>query len=133
VLRPLITLAPRRRFWLSPFDLQLERKSSAFKLVAKPVLAGLLAVLLLFTATLAASPSLHQLLHDNTAADSHFCAVCLLAQGQVQPTEIIPVICAFIFSLLLLVFTARAAACLQIDCRLSRSRAPPSFLLSLVG
>jgi hypothetical protein len=112
--------------------LQLERKTSAFNRVAKPAIAGLLAFLLLLTVTLAASPSLHQLLHDNAAADSHFCAVCLLSQGQLDSAGVLLIVCAFVSSLLLLVLTARAVAYPQLDFRSSPSRAPPFFSPSLV-
>ncbi|WP_040550129.1 hypothetical protein [Pedosphaera parvula] len=116
-------LAGRAGFWFSAVDLQLERK---FHFVAKPALAGLLAILLLCFSTLAASPTLHQLIHSDSAPDSQSCVVCLLAQGQANSVAIISIAAVFVFALLLLVEVARAAAFLQFDYRFAPSRGPPS-------
>jgi hypothetical protein len=50
----------------------------------KPVLAGLLACLVLILGLLVASPELHRALHKDTDCGGHQCAVTLFAQGQID-------------------------------------------------
>jgi hypothetical protein len=111
---------------LSAVDLQLERKTSVFQFVAKPALAGLLCVLLLCFSTLAANPSLHKLVHSDSAPDSQTCVVCLLVQGQVDSAVVAPILSVFVFSLLFLVAATRTAAFREFDYQLAPSRGPPS-------
>jgi len=65
--------------------LQLESKKSASWLVAKPVLAGFLVVLLLGYSALAASPSLHELVHHDAGSVDHNCFITFFARGQITP------------------------------------------------
>jgi hypothetical protein len=63
--------------------LQLERKKPASCLVAKSALAGFMVVLLLGFSALAASPTLHQLIHHDAGSPDHDCFVTLFAKGQI--------------------------------------------------
>ena len=103
--------------------------------MVKAALAGLLALLLLISATLAVSGALHQLLHRDTAGSHHLCLVCSFAKGQVSAADV-----ALIAPLLVLcpLFSYLAGAPLPsavFDYRLSPSRAPPALasLLSVVA
>src|SRR5258706_8991276 len=47
-------------------------------------LAGILVVLFVLLAGLAASPALHQAIHPDANSSSHTCAISLLAQGHLE-------------------------------------------------
>ena len=84
-----------------------------------------MAVLLLGVLVCASVPALHHLIHADAGADDHACAVCLLAQGQVNSTETAVFVAALIFSLTFLVFPPVTVVRPQTVDRLGRSRAPP--------
>jgi len=88
-------------------------------------LAGLLAVLLLAVGLLAASGPLHRSLHHERAAGANFCAVCLFAQGQVEPPNLGPVFISIVFFLLCGLPTASAGVPWSVDSLLPPGRAPP--------
>jgi hypothetical protein len=93
--------------------------------VANPALAGLLATLLFAFGLVAANGSLHRLLHHERAAGANFCAVCLLAHGQVELAEVAPVLSASVFFLLCSLLAASAGVPWSIDSLLPPGRAPP--------
>jgi hypothetical protein len=108
--------------------LQLERKPFAF--VAKPALAGLFALLLLISATLAVSPAHRQSHNSDRPSKGHECVLCLFAHGHVAAADVAPpsirmaVISVGNLSLDKHTFPA------TIDYLLSPSRAPPSVISS---
>jgi len=104
--------------------LQLERKS--FACVAKSAAAGLLAILLLWSSTLAVS-SAHRQAHDfGSAASGHQCAFCLFSHGQITLSDVSPPsirVRAVLIGVVALVHSAFPAS---MDYRWSPSRAPPA-------
>ena len=50
----------------------------------KPALAGLLVVLVLFSALASAAPCLHHWLHSDNKAPAHYCLVTVLEHGQTE-------------------------------------------------
>jgi hypothetical protein len=99
--------------------------------LAKPVLAGLLALLLLVAGTISASHSLHQLLHNDASAKSHPCLFCMFAKAQVNVADVaLPAAALSVFypcaSRL-----ANPALVACVDYRLCPSRGPPSFIPSI--
>lgn len=63
--------------------MQLERKKSVSRQFAKSAIAGFLAVLLLGVSALAASPSLHELVHHDAGSADHNCFITFFAKGHV--------------------------------------------------
>ena len=103
--------------------------------MAKPALAGLLAVLLLIATFLAVSGALHQSLHHDASGSHHICLICSFAKGQVNAADVAPVAALLVLCSL---FSYRASIPSPLpvfDYRLSPSRAPPAFafLLSVVA
>ena len=92
--------------------------------------AGLMFVLWLGTAAVAASPDLHQWFHKDSHNASHECVVTLLSKSQLVAgasgcfvLALVPVL----FGYLPITETAPLSA---IDFRLAPSRAPPALILS---
>ncbi len=112
----------------SHYLMQPGRKKSIFHGAARPALAGLMAVFLVFISTLAASPSLHQLIHSDAGAPGHQCVVTLFSRGQVNAasTASIIIVAAAIFGGTVLL--AETLVLPSANYRFSSSRAPPSFL-----
>lgn len=54
----------------------------------KPVLAGALVLLLFVSALASASPSLHEWLHADHQAPSHYCLITVLAHGQTDVVSV---------------------------------------------
>lgn len=107
------------------FGLQLERKKSASWLVAKSALAGFLVALVFGYSALAASPSLHELLHHDAGSAEHNCFVTFFAKSQITPA-------ASLQSLAIIVMLFGGVALLadtfvpaSTDYCFSSSRAPP--------
>src|SRR5271165_6582501 len=93
----------------------------------RSALCGMLAVLLLVTATLSGSPTLHRMLHNDGALKNHICLACSLAKGQVSGPEVAlsaTVVVCWLFGLFP---PAQSLALPGFDYRLSPSRAPPRF------
>ena len=90
----------------------------------KAITAGLLAVLLIVSATLSVSHGLHRALHSDS---SHHCLICGLAKGQVAAADAgqvaAIVVLLFVFSVPLL----RSILSESADRRLAPSRGPPCF------
>jgi len=99
--------------------------------VAKSALAGLLALLLLVSATLALS-SVHRNSHQaNRAGAGHPCVFCLFTNGQITVADVSPPLvhgCALPTGLVSLPRSASPAAA---DYRLPPSRAPPASFSNL--
>ena len=96
-------------------------------------LAGLLVALLCLVSFLAASPSLHQWLHDDAGQASHQCAITLLQQQQVLPAAPASLI---LDAPVTLVFSAPLTTTADLpvsECRAFPSRAPPFFFVSQKG
>jgi|SRR6266567_1610165 len=104
---------------------QLNRTVRDLRRVAKPAMAGLLAALLLAVGLLAASGPLHRSLHHERSAGANFCAVCLFAQGQVEPPNLGPVFISSVFFLLCGLPAASAGVPWSVDFLLPPGRAPP--------
>jgi len=105
--------------------LQLERKKSASWLVAKSALAGFLVILILGYSALAASPSLHELLHHDAGSSDHNCFVTFFAKSQITPAaglQSLAVIVALFGGIALL---ADILVPSSTDYCFSPSRAPP--------
>ena len=58
------------------------RTALVWRAFGKPVLAGLLVLLVLLSALASASPALHHWLHHDHQAPSHYCLVTALEHGQ---------------------------------------------------
>jgi hypothetical protein len=95
--------------------------------VAKPALAGLLAVLVIVIAAFSVSPSLHRFLHSKAAGADHFCAVCFFATGQVNAADGALALAASVLMFLLCAAWSLTFAQPARDFRLSPSRAPPGL------
>ena len=74
---------------------------------------------------LSVSHTLHQSLHSDGAANSHFCLVCSFAKGQVSAAVVAPVSAMLIFSCLSSFRLADTPRYQGFDYRFSLSRAPP--------
>lgn len=106
-------------------SVQLNRTLRDLRRVAKPALAGLLAALLLAFGLLAASGPLHQSLHHDRPPGANFCAVCLLAQGQVELADVAPGFTASVLFLLCGLLAASAGVPSSVDSLFPPERAPP--------
>ena len=93
--------------------------------VARSALAGLLTVLLLVFGLLVASGPLHRSFHHQNAASGSFCAVCLLAQGQVELPDAAAILIACVFFLLCGLLADSAGVPWSIFSLLPPGRAPP--------
>ena len=62
------------------------RTAAAWRAFGKPVLAGLLVLLLFVSAFASVSPSLHGWLHKDHQSPSHYCLVTVLEHGQSEVT-----------------------------------------------
>jgi hypothetical protein len=99
--------------------------------VTKPVLAGLLALLLLVVGIISVNHSLHQSLHNDKSANTHFCLFCSFAKGQVNVADVALIAAVRSFFHLCAPRLANPSPFTAVDYRLSPSRAPPSFLASI--
>ena len=119
-----IHLAKPLALWLI-LIVQLNCAVRDLRRVAKPALAGLLAALLFMWGLLAASGSLHLSLHHDRAAGANSCAVCLFAKGQVELSDIAPLLIAVAIFLLCGLLAASAGVPWSVDSLLPPGRAPP--------
>ena len=58
-----------------------------FKRFGRPAIAGLLIGLILLLDLMAACPALHELIHHDSAAYDHQCAVKMFAHGKIEPSN----------------------------------------------
>jgi hypothetical protein len=111
---------------IAGINVRLRRTLSACGRLPQAALAGLLALLLLAAATFSVSHALHQSLHGDSAADSHFCFLCSLAKGQVTVATVAVLPAALVLSCLWSFRPLSTSPLPGFDYCLSRSRAPPS-------
>src|SRR6059036_1037354 len=64
------------------------RTAAPWRLSGKPVLAGVLMLLLFLSAMASASPALHHLLHKDHQTPSHYCLVTTLEHGQTDVASV---------------------------------------------
>jgi hypothetical protein len=98
--------------------------------ILKPVLPGLMALLLLSLGLLASSESAHLKLHHNSTSH-HTCAVCAVAKGLVDapPASVTLFVRTLSFSWALPVFKSVLVA--EADFSVASSRGPPLSISSL--
>jgi fumarate reductase subunit D len=65
-----------------------KRTAAAVRAFGKPVLAGLLVLLLFVSALASANHSLHHWLHQDHQAPSHYCLVTVLQHGQTDVASV---------------------------------------------
>jgi len=112
--------------------LHLERKYFVF--VAKSVLAGLLAVLLLLSSALAVSPAHRQSHQSDRSKETDECVFCLFAHSHVIAAESQPLLSLYATFFVACPSPEEQGAFPASDRRLSPSRAPPvGFSLVVVG
>jgi hypothetical protein len=107
--------------------MQVGRRNALLQFVAKPAMAGLLAVLVLFFSTAAVSPALHQWLHADANSPDHSCVVTTLTKGQVDAGLSALVVVVFVALVCGFVVYSENLLLPAADYRYSSSRAPPFF------
>ena len=103
------------------------RKPKRFLSAATPVLAGLLAGLLLLFGLLAASEQLHRAFHPNGKDGANPCLACLLIKGQVKSADPVAVVAAAVIVLFQAAPKAQTAVLPDFTYLASPSRAPPAL------
>jgi small neutral amino acid transporter SnatA (MarC family) len=93
---------------------------------AKTALAALLSFLLVTSAVISVSHTLHKKLHTEDASPGHFCLVCSLSKGQITPAEAAPILTIFVVSVFFLIPVLRTAPLRSVDRRLAPNRGPPA-------
>ena len=93
---------------------------------AKTALAALLSFLLVASALVSVSHTLHQKVHTGDAGPGHFCLLCSLSKGQITAAEVAPILTIFAVSLFFLVPIFRAISLAATDRRLAPNRGPPA-------
>ncbi len=90
------------------------------------VAALLLSGLVLFLSVVGASTTLHKLLHADSGALNHSCAVTLFAKGQVASVDLAPIRDSFVPGLIGVRLVENSFTNPVADVRLTPGRAPPS-------
>ena len=125
-------LAPVPGACFIPANLQPERKLPGFSLIAKTVLAGLFAGLLLWSTALAVS-SAHRRSH-HSPDDHQTCVLCLFAHGKVAAAETVVTLAGAGGVRVNLPPPRCSSLPASVDYLLSPGRAPPSsFSFQVVG
>jgi hypothetical protein len=106
--------------------LHRKRTLLGFSRVAKPALAGLLALILIFAATVSVSQTVHRFLHHDASASGHFCLICSIAKGQVSAAAVATIPAPPVISCFSSLPATDASVLRGFDYRLSPSRAPPA-------
>ena len=106
--------------------MNITRTAAVGRAFGKPVLTGLLVFMLLLSALASASPALHQWLHHDHQAPSHFCLVTALEHGQ---TDVAGVMVAVVAPVAGLCVTALPSESFFIshDLTLHPERGPPAL------
>jgi len=99
---------------------------SVFEAATRSALAGFLALLLLFSLTVAASPSLHKCLHPDAADGNHLCVVCLLANGQINAPHMAVMTAVLVLAIFPLLPRLELPVPGFVGDRLSQGRGPPA-------
>jgi hypothetical protein len=68
--------------------MHLTRTAAALRVFAKPAIAGVLVLWLFLSALASASPCLHEWLHSDHNAPTHYCLVTALEHGQSDVTSV---------------------------------------------
>jgi hypothetical protein len=110
---------------IAPIGVHSGRILGGLGRVPAVALTGLLVLSLLLTATLSVSHALHQSLHHDSTAHSHFCLICCFAKGQVSPAPTTFISAVIVFCCLWGVHLAHSFPFPGFDYRTSPSRAPP--------
>ena len=82
---------------------------------------------MLLLGAFAASPSLHQRLHADSASPDHFCIIGALARGHLNVADTAPVVAAACVFLICGVLAAGNPLLSVFEFSFSLSRAPPRF------
>jgi len=127
-----INLAPSRPVCFSAIELQPERKQPLFGFVAKSALAGLLAVLLLVSSTLALGSAHRQSHNTDQPAKGHQCVLCLFTHGQIAASDVAPPSSCLAEVSFEIASLDKHILPATIDYLLSPSRAPPHRLPCLI-
>ena len=69
-------------------QMHVKRTAAALRAFAKPAIAGLLVLWLFLSALASASPCLHEWLHSDHSAPTHYCLVTALEHGQSNVTSV---------------------------------------------
>jgi len=93
---------------------------------AKTALAALLSFLLVTSAVISVSHTLHKKLHTEDASPGHFCLVCSLSNGQITPAEVAPILAIFVVSVFFLIPVLRSIFAPTVVRRLAPNRGPPA-------
>jgi hypothetical protein len=88
--------------------------------------ALLLSVLILILSVAGASPALHKLLHADSGAVNHSCAVTLFAKGHISSIDLAPISVSFVPRLIAVRLVENSFVNAVSDVRLTPGRAPPS-------
>jgi hypothetical protein len=92
----------------------------------KPVLAGLMALLLLVASVLSVSHSLHQSLHRDGSVNGHLCLVCSFAKGHASgPAATVALAAVVLPVLFCLCLFPSSLLPRGFDYRIAHGRAPP--------
>src|SRR6184192_4324581 len=110
------------------FNVRVCSKTEGQRGMARVLVVGLMLVLWLGTAALAASPQLHQRLHKDSKSPTHECLVTLLSKSQLLAGGTGSLILAPVAIFFGLLPAAQSFQFLSVDYRLSPSRAPPPAL-----
>jgi hypothetical protein len=105
---------------------QRERTARFLGNAAKSALSGFLAFILLVSAALSVSHSLHQQLHKGGSGSAHSCLICSLSKGQANAADVAPILAIFVSSLLFFIPVLRLTWFPAADRRLAPNRGPPS-------
>lgn len=107
------------------------RRANKILSTATPVLATLLAALLVLLGLLAASDALHRTFHHKGNGGSDPCMACLLVKGQVESADFGPVLAAAIPDLLCAAPMPGPVASPEFTFLAFHSRAPPAIAFPL--
>jgi hypothetical protein len=124
ILYPVLALKGNMCLNFDTSTLRRNRICLGFGWTANAVTAAFALVLVLVLGALAASPSLHQRLHDSHHPD-HFCIICALGGGQLNVAESTPVVATDCVFLSCGVLGAEPRLVSRFDFSFSPSRAPP--------
>ncbi|MGZ5530111.1 MAG: hypothetical protein ACXWJB_15655 [Limisphaerales bacterium] len=97
--------------------------------LAAAFMSALLCAVVLFSALMAVSPSLHQLLHQDANQASHECVVTLMQKQQVCGEAPAPLLIACAETISFYPHLRSITLVSQVDYSLAASRGPPVILL----
>jgi hypothetical protein len=104
-------------------------KEQTWRCGIRAIVSTLLIAAVLFSALLAVSPSLHQLLHQDANQSTHECIVTMMQKNQVCGDAPAPLLVGFISAFSFSNPIAETPALSQVDYSSTDSRGPPVVLL----